>query len=107
MRRNTLSGCGNFQSRTSMYAPSSYPRPPRLARIFAVLPVVTGIRKSGSVWRAEVNIRSLHRTRNALNCSHLRRFNGLRRVYIKSSYNSAFNILYSNNTFSIINSLFY
>ena len=34
--RNTLSGCGNFQSRTSMYAPSSFPRPSRLARIYAV-----------------------------------------------------------------------
>ena len=41
MRRNMLSGCGNFQSRTHKYAPSSYPRPPRLARISAVFPTVT------------------------------------------------------------------
>ena len=42
--RNTLSGCGNFQSRTSMYAPSSFPRPSRLARISVVLVVWTNSR---------------------------------------------------------------
>ena len=54
--------------------PSANPRFPCLARIFAVLSVVTGIRKLCSVWRAKVNVRSLHRTRNALSCLRLAPF---------------------------------